>query len=207
MVPITSAYILGGATVGLGVLYKVFTSWTSPLGSAALNAFHLGTFALNFGTQHWVSFIAGPTMIMTLPRHQFGKVQSKLFPNYFHLNTLTSASCLMAYLIKHPLEPMESVQLVQVCALGSNLCMSLLNLLVFGPKSTKTLLKRHELEVKAGVGHEIGLNVDRTKLLKDPEYAALNKQFGRLHAASMICNFIIMGGNYIHLFSLASNGL
>lgn len=204
---ITNAHILGGATVSLGVLYKIFTSWSSPLGAAALNAFHLGTFALNFGTQHWVSFVAGPTMIMTLPRHQFGKVQSKLFPKYFHLQTLTSASCLMAFLIKHPLESMETAQLIQVCALGSNLCMSLLNLLVFGPKSTQTLLKRHELEVKAGVGHEIGFHVDRTELLKDPEYAALNKQFGRLHAASMISNFCVMGGSYIHLLSLASNGL
>ena len=85
--------------------------------------------------------------------------------------------------------------------------MSLLNLLVFGPKSTETMFKRHEMEIKAGVGHEVGLHVDRTELLKDPEYAAINKRFNRLHAASMLSNFCILCGSYAHLLSLAANGL
>ena len=56
---ITNMQILSGASVGLGIMYKVFTSWTSPMGLTALNAFHLGTFGINLGTQHWVSLVAG----------------------------------------------------------------------------------------------------------------------------------------------------
>ena len=45
-----------------------------------LAAFHLSSLATGLGTQMYVSFVAGPTMFLHLPRHVFGDVQVKEFP-------------------------------------------------------------------------------------------------------------------------------
>ena len=42
-------------------------------------------FATWFGTQFWVTFVAGIVQFKNLTRQQFGKLQSKLFPIYFLL--------------------------------------------------------------------------------------------------------------------------
>ena len=44
-----------------------------------LAAFHLSSLATGLGTQMYVSFVAGPTMFLHLPRHVFGDVQVKGF--------------------------------------------------------------------------------------------------------------------------------
>jgi hypothetical protein len=42
-----------------------------------------------FGTVFYTTFIAGLTMHNNLPRQTFGKLQSKLFPKYFLLCTIS----------------------------------------------------------------------------------------------------------------------
>lgn len=61
----------------------------SKLPSATLGTVHLLSFATWFGTVFYTTFIAGLTMFKALPRQTFGKLQSKLFPKYFGLCSVT----------------------------------------------------------------------------------------------------------------------
>ncbi|CAI9739295.1 Hypothetical predicted protein [Octopus vulgaris] len=207
MVHVTHIHLVSVTGISVGILWKIFSSWHGPSARPILNALHLGSFALNFGTQHWVSFIAGPVMIMVLPRHKFGEVQSKLFPCFFALGTVTSSITLMTYVLKNPYVSWDTQNKIQVAMLSSNLVFSLLNFLVFGPQSADAMFKRHNLEQKVGVGHEVGFSVDRSELMKNPIYAAINKTFSRYHMASTFSNFLIMLGNFSHLYSLSFRGL
>ena len=45
------------------------------LSPSHLAALHLSSLATGLGTQMYVSFVAGPTMFLHLPRHVFGDVQ------------------------------------------------------------------------------------------------------------------------------------
>ena len=52
---------------------------------------HLFSVSACFGCSCWVTFVAGIVSWKALPRHTFGKLQSKLFPAYFRV----TAGCLV----------------------------------------------------------------------------------------------------------------
>merc|ERR1711997_1110802 len=47
---------------------------------------HIFSFASWFGCSMWISFVGGLVMFNNLPRHVFGRLQSKLFPRYFQFS-------------------------------------------------------------------------------------------------------------------------
>ena len=55
---------------------------------------HLFSFASFFGCSMWVSFVAGLVMFKNMPRHNFGRLQAKLFPRYFQFCLITVGICL-----------------------------------------------------------------------------------------------------------------
>lgn len=50
----------------------------------------------------WVSSVGGSTMFFNMPRHLFGRVQSKLFPKYFLISSVTSAVALGSFALMYP---------------------------------------------------------------------------------------------------------
>ena len=54
------------------------------LSPSHLAALHLSSLATGLGTQMYVSFVAGPTMFLHLPRHVFGDVQVERNLQYPH---------------------------------------------------------------------------------------------------------------------------
>eukprot|EP00484_Ammonia_sp_Unknown_P024552 CAMPEP_0197026452 /NCGR_PEP_ID=MMETSP1384-20130603/6535_1 /TAXON_ID=29189 /ORGANISM="Ammonia sp." /LENGTH=188 /DNA_ID=CAMNT_0042455117 /DNA_START=21 /DNA_END=584 /DNA_ORIENTATION=- len=73
------------------------TSWIVTIAVAfflfptdALTVAHLFSTAMNFGMTAYVTCIAGTIMFTTLSRPQFTKVQSKLFPIYFAMQSVCS---------------------------------------------------------------------------------------------------------------------
>merc|ERR1719189_1187471 len=68
------------------------------LSPSHLAALHLSSLATGVGTQMYVSFVAGPTMFLHLPRHVFGDVQARLFPKMGMVTTGTSLLTLAASL-------------------------------------------------------------------------------------------------------------
>ena len=82
--PMVRSAVLLGALAATGL--------SAPFGKlpyTALASIHLLSFATWFGTVFYTTCIAGLTMFKNLPRQTFGKLQSKLFPKYFSLCSLT----------------------------------------------------------------------------------------------------------------------
>lgn len=78
-----SAAILGAlALAGYSTKSVSFSSKAA----ATVNMLSFGTW---FGTVVYTTFVAGITMYKNLPRQTFGKLQSKLFPKYFSLCSIT----------------------------------------------------------------------------------------------------------------------
>ena len=144
---------------------------------------HLLAFSSWFGCSIWVSFIAGIIMFQNLPRHTFGRLQSKLFPAYFRFSSLCIVGAIYAS------GKISSIGYENSQSLVIILVTILLNLFYFEPQTTKVMYERHVVERKLGTGHEIGvLKPADPKKANDPELKALSKKFGMLHGISTLLN-------------------
>jgi len=160
-----------------------------------LTLLHLCTFASWFGTTVWVSFVGGIVMFKNLPRHVFGRLQSKLFPAYFLFSAL-AVSVAMAS---------AAALGWGVKSLGVVLGTVLANMLYFEPETTRVMVRRHAVERRLGTGHEIGqLKPSDPTKANDPELRALSKQFGVLHGISTTLNLVALGFGcfWINFFAL-----
>lgn len=61
----------------------------SPIPASTSATLHLLAFGTFIGTVIYTTFIAGITMFKNLPRQTFGRLQSKLFPKYFNLCSIS----------------------------------------------------------------------------------------------------------------------
>ena len=144
---------------------------------------HLLAFSSWFGCSIWVSFIAGIIMFQNLPRHTFGRLQSKLFPAYFRFSSLCIVGAIYAA------GKISSIGYENSQSLVIILVTILLNLFYFEPQTTKVMYERHVVERKLGTGHEIGvLKPADPKKANDPKLKALSKKFGMLHGISTLLN-------------------
>jgi hypothetical protein len=154
---------------------------------------HLVAFAAWFGCSVWVSFIAGLIMFKNLPRHVFGRLQSKLFPAYFQFS---AASIGIAILTSGGLSgsvgaEASNISLTPLIAVMASI---LINLFYFEPETTRVMYQRHAVEKRLGTGHEVGqLRPDDPKKANDPELKALSKKFGMLHGFSTLMNLAALG--------------
>jgi hypothetical protein len=123
-----------------------------------------------FGTSIWTTFVAGITMFKNLPRQTFGRLQSKLFPAYFLLNTISTLA--MVGSMQQPLIALKTTAAGRMLALG--LVCNVLNLLYVEPASTKIMFRRYELEN------------DNKK--DTDEYKKLAASFGKFHGISSLVN-------------------
>jgi len=129
---------------------------------------HTSAYGVWLGTAVWTTFIAGATMRKNLPRQQFGKVQSKLFPKFFQLGTLCTAVMLLSGArLGLPLGP----------AIAS-LTFTLMNLLYLEPKATGVMFERYERENQG---------------LKDPAVdEKLKSEFGKFHGMSSLASLLAL---------------
>ena len=86
-----------------------------------------------------------------LPRHQFGLVQSHLFPKFFFLTTLFNFGSLSVFLKANPL-PWSDAKLPLALTLTSSFILNVVNFTCFNPNAIKYNLKMHEIEKNAGEG-------------------------------------------------------
>ncbi|GAA5826298.1 hypothetical protein JCM5353_003781 [Sporobolomyces roseus] len=134
------------------------------------------------GSTLWHGFIGGLVSYKTLPRQQFGNLQSKLFPHYFRLQSLGSLALIGLYhragkLVKSD----RNVIVLAVMAATSSL-----NWIIIGPWTTAVMKKRHRRERIEGKDY----NADGVS----SEMKALNSKFGALHSVSSILNLAFLGG-------------
>jgi len=159
------------------------TSLTLPflsrLSSTSLVATHLTSISAGLGTQLYVSFVAGPTMFLNLPRTTFGNLQARLFPKMGMVTSGSSLLALATYSINHDRD------------LGSYLLLasfisSLLNTFLIFPVTTKLMFELRK--------HDEGTE----------ERKQAGKKFGLMHGVSLLANFLAMGANLAYTYILAS---
>ncbi|CAB9506924.1 Transmembrane protein 205 [Seminavis robusta] len=168
----------------------MLTGISSPFGklpAAAMASVHVLSFGTWFGTVFYTTFIAGLTMFKALPRQTFGKLQSKLFPKYFALSSLTIVLQLITA------SRLPGIAAASSRALGVSLVMTLLNQFILEPKSTKVMFDRYEFE-----------NSDDPAALETDEYKKLRAGFGKLHGMSSLTNLIAFVGAVVHGVLLSS---
>ncbi|CAM9945655.1 unnamed protein product, partial [Phaeothamnion confervicola] len=144
---------------------------------------HVLAFAVWIGSSFWTTFFAGITMFRNLPRQTFGRLQSKLFPQFFALNAVcigVTAATLGASSLQGPAGSALAVALVA----------NLANMFVLEPRSTTIMLKRYDME-DAG-----------TK--ESDEYKMLAKKFGALHGMSSLANLGALVAGFVYTWRLAA---
>ena len=150
-------------------------------------------------------------MFMNLPRHVFGRLQSKLFPAYFKFLLINIGIALaqdaygqhVAYHSGNTYVAFMSF--AQFCNLAAVFTLLSINAFVFEPWTTSVMFERHVLEKKLGTGHEVGqLKSGNPKIDENPELRALSKRFGMLHGFSTSANLFCLGLGVWHLVWIAS---
>ncbi|CAM6088933.1 unnamed protein product [Calypogeia fissa] len=172
--------------------------------ATVLRILHVTAFATIFGMQLWVSFIGGVIMFKHLPRHQFGNLQSRMFPVYFQLAAVALALNISVLAILNPLAAATLWETLQFVALGLALVFTLTNLLVMEPVTTKLMRERHKAEKEDGISTEPGVNRKKEIEKAGPKLRAINKKFGALHGISSLLNLFAFWGLLVHVAYLGS---
>ena len=141
---------------------------------------NISSVAVMFGTQNWVSWVAGPTMFLNMERTAFGDIQARLFPKMGMVTWSLSSVALASYLTSHSWDTSATL-------LSSSLLLNLLNSFLLFPATTKYQYKIREYEEGS------------------PEKASARKKFGMLHGVSVLVNIGSMVANTAYLYILASN--
>ncbi|KAJ7298860.1 hypothetical protein O6H91_18G075800 [Diphasiastrum complanatum] len=182
------------------------TTWSDGLGGrvVALKLAYLLSFATAWGASLWVTFIGGIIMFRHMPRHQFGNLQSKLFPVYFRLVAVCAAACVASFATLHPWSSATSRERMQIVSLVLSLTSTLLNLIIFEPLTIKIMKERHKVEREESIGSEVGVSKNLEAAKRNPQLAKINKKFGKVHGLSSLSNLLSFGGFAIHSWYLAS---
>ncbi|GMY29449.1 transmembrane protein 205 [Fagus crenata] len=112
-------------------------------------------FATAYGMCVWVTFISSHVLAETMPRQQFGMVQSKIYPVYFRAMAGSIGFALLGHLLGNRKRLFSSkVEMFQGYNLLATLFMVFLNLLYLEPRASKVMFKRMKLQKEEGRGIE-----------------------------------------------------
>ncbi|XP_070534989.1 transmembrane protein 205-like [Ptychodera flava] len=193
------AHALAVVVVLIGLFYFV-----QPLVSTnVVNFLHLLTFATYFGMQFWVTFIAGLTMFHNLPRHMFGSIQSKLFPKYFFIGSISSVVTMVTFLTVHPLGSMDNTQTkIQFGSLLTSILCTISNIIVTSIM-INYMIERNVIEKKKGFENHVG-HLDSKHFAGDAKYKELSSKFLWYHGISSVLNLVALCANMVYLYILSS---
>lgn len=151
-------------------------SFFHALGLNTTVPYHFLACSFAIGGPAFYGFVAAPILFKTLPRSEFRRVLSEVFPKYFF--TQTVAPIVLRLLSPFKVCPVSTALLVASSVSGAinyfwllNTCRSLSN-------------QRKALEDS---GADVDSNGEAT-----PEYATLTKQFGKYHGISTLSNMVLL---------------
>ncbi|EFX02826.1 hypothetical protein CMQ_2755 [Grosmannia clavigera kw1407] len=171
---------------------------------SGLGSYHLLSWGTLIGTQLYQTFVMTKLAYVYLPRPQFMSLQKKAFPVPFGVALALSLTTALTY-------PAGSV--VGLMATGSpnrrdlfflsvSLGMSLLNLLVFGPRTISALVQRNHQETHDNLKLASSVDLPRDKLTTDMYRA--KRAFSTNHAMSIHLNLIGLFATIAYGLSLSS---
>jgi len=167
-------------------------------------AIYLGSYAMHFGFQIWMTFISGVLLFLTQPRHTFGAVQSVLFPNYFLCSFILSGITLITYLHHININNINTEQLLQVVALLVCFVLELVTWVYMIPEMKKLIAVKVDIEKMVGIGQEIGY-YNYGGLRKCPYFMKFQRNFRKLHIKIALGNIVCISSAVLHLWYLASH--
>ena len=147
--------------------------------------YHITVYGLLSGTQFFQSFIGSIVAYKVLTRPEFSRLQQKLFPIYFTLQTTLSALLFFTFpggkTITSGFNGARSDKWGTFIPLATTFITSSLNLLLIGPATTSIMLERKVQETR-----------DNKKCTDQGPHSEqmekLNLRFGTLHSLSTLCN-------------------
>jgi len=202
-------FLTAVAFLAVGVIFSPETFGSKSDGhyppnlSTYLKLAHLLCFATAWGAALWVTFIGGIIMFKNLPRHQFGNLQSKMFPAYFSMVGVCCGTSVACFGYLHPWKSSSTVEKYQLVFLLSALFFNLSNLFVFTPMTVGMMKERHKIEREENIGEEVGWSKNKETAKVNPKLAAMNKKFGMIHGLSSLANIFSFGSLALHSWYLA----
>ncbi|KAD5316910.1 hypothetical protein R6Q59_032171 [Mikania micrantha] len=192
------------AFLAIGVIFSPETFGSK---SAKITTFvklaHLLCFSTAWGAALWVTFIGGIIMFKNLPRHQFGNLQSKMFPAYFMMVGICCAVSVGCFGYTHPWKSSSTAEKYQLGFLVAAFVFNLTNLFVFTPMTIEMMKQRHKVERDSNIGEEVGWTKNQEVAKVNPKLAAMNKKFGMIHGLSSLANIMSFGSLAMHSWYLA----
>ncbi|KAL0016217.1 hypothetical protein SO802_003286 [Lithocarpus litseifolius] len=144
---------VGGAIRrGLEVGHGALNYATSPALMGVMNLLGLAT---AYGMCVWVTFISSYVLAETIPRQQFGLVQSKIYPVYFRFMAGCIGLALLGHLLGNRRRLLSNkVEMFQTYNLLASLFMVFVNSIYLEPRATKVMFERMKLQKEEGRGRE-----------------------------------------------------
>lgn len=174
----------------------VVLAWLAqPGGAGSLRgwrALYVGAVAVHLGAQVWMTLVSGVVLYFNLPRHEFGRVQTVLFPVYYAFNAICSLVAFFAYFRTQALTRFEHTSWIQfllllaVFAIEAYVRLRLVKPMLRA-KHTKT-----QMEEAAGGGQEVGCLI-LGELAHCPRYLRVLRSFRAYHSSITMGTMITLG--------------
>ncbi|CAN1346266.1 Transmembrane protein 205 [Linum perenne] len=170
--------------------------------------------ATAYGTSVWMTFISTHVLGATLPRHQFGIVQSKVYPVYFKAMALSTALALFSHLVGRLRRAFTFDDIVQALNLVTTVVVVGVNGLYLEPMASKAMMERMKVEKEEGkgggawqmgdVGEAARGGVELTEMEKETrlKVGRLNGKVRRMNKCSSGLNMLSLMGLTWHLVYL-----
>ncbi|KAH8663616.1 hypothetical protein BGZ60DRAFT_432753 [Tricladium varicosporioides] len=161
-----------------------------------LGSYHLIAWGSLLGTELYQSFVMTKLCYVHLPRPQFTTLQKRVFPVYFNIQTGLALATALTY-------PSGSVvglidNTTDVIILGVTFGLSVLNMFVYGPRTSKAMVERVHQETRDGVKPTEGAGEI------SEEMKLIRRRFSRNHAMSIHLNLLAILGTAAYGIRLGS---
>lgn len=195
----TKAYVIATRTpqpfhVALAIL--VLIAWLSSPGSSSnvrgWTALYVGAVATHLGAQIWMTLISGVVLFFSLPRHEFGRVQTVLFPVYYAFNAIVSLLALIAYYRTQCLTQFQNTSWIQLALLLAVFSIEAYVRLQLVRPMLRAKHVKTQMEEAAGNGTEVGRLV-LGELAHCPRYLRVLKTFRTYHSSIAMGTMIALG--------------
>ncbi|XP_049883153.1 uncharacterized protein LOC126378792 [Pectinophora gossypiella] len=198
----TKAYTVLSRTwqpVYLVLVLAVFLAYTSRPGASGnvrgWRALYVGAVATHLGAEIWMTLVSGIVLYFNLPRHEFGRVQTVLFPVYYGFNSLVSLTALLAYFRLQCITKFQHTSWVQFALLSAVFSIEAYVRLRMVKPMLRAKHVKTQMEEAAGGGQEVGRLV-LGELAHCPRYLRVLKTFRSLHSTVGLGTMIAMGCSF-----------
>ncbi|CAH2050911.1 unnamed protein product, partial [Iphiclides podalirius] len=158
-------------------------------------ALYVTAVATHLGAQIWMTLVSGIVLYFSLPRHEFGRVQTVLFPVYYAFNATVSLLALLAYFRTQSLTQFQHTSWVQLALLLAVFSIEAYVRLRLVQPMLRAKHVKTQMEEAAGGGQEVGRLI-LGELAHCPRYLRVLKTFRAFHSTIAMGTMITLGCSF-----------